>query len=101
MRYLLTCLITGFLFFQGICQDGVEMPNEYNGTYVIEVLGRSMPLIPENIEEIVGNQRKKNEIVYVSIGTNARIKVLSQTQINSSAFEKLKYRVVNVESFNL
>src|ERR1700741_1540549 len=48
-----------------------EKLEKYHGAFQIEVTNiRMKPGIPYNIDELIENNRKENEITYVSLGTN-------------------------------
>ncbi len=68
------------------------------GTYQIEVLGRANPLIPANLSQIVEKNRDQNKVVYVNLGTMARLKILPLNQIQKSSFKAIE-EIVNVPSF--
>lgn len=74
--------------------------SKYDGTYQIEVLGRGKPYIPSNIDEIINSKRDKTKVVYYSLGTNARIKILPLNKVEAPEFKREENQVVNVQSFN-
>ncbi len=61
-----------------------------DGTYQIQVVNsRNQPLIPTNLNQIVISNRDKNEVKYVKLGTEVRLKILPLTEINKSNFTPL------------
>lgn len=70
------------------------------GTYQIEVLGRGNPYIPESLDEIIDENRHATDVVYVSLGTKVRVKILPHNTINSPEFKAVEERIVNVVTFN-
>jgi len=69
----------------------------YDGTWQIQVVNsRNQPYIPGNIDEIVRENRKKNEVVYIKLDDYIRIKILSADEISSAGFKPLE-KVVHIE----
>ncbi len=96
-------LLIIFLFFvSGLC--GLSAQNSgtvfqqnslAEGTWQIQVVNsRSQPFIPGNINELVAENRHASEVVYVQLGTEVRLKILSLSEINRPQFipvEKIKF----------
>ncbi len=72
---------------------------KYQGTYQIELINtRQHPLIPYNLDEIIEKNRDKTQTKYVSLGTNVRLKILSESEVNKSNFDKNKLEQIVVVS---
>lgn len=94
-----------FLFFvsglSGLSAQNSGTVSQQNssaeGTWQIEVVNsRNQPFIPGNINEIVAEKRHTSETVYVQLGTEVRLKILSLSEINKPLFiplEKIKFIV--------
>ncbi len=65
------------------------------GSWQIQVINsRNQPFIPGNINELVAEKRHASETVYVQLGTEVRLKILSLSEINRPQFiplEKIKF----------
>jgi hypothetical protein len=68
------------------------------GTYQFEVIGRAQPMIPNNLEKIVAENRHKTKVTYVPYGTNVRIKILPENEIKAPSFKPVA-EVVHVSLF--
>jgi hypothetical protein len=79
-------------------QEIQEVKPNVKGTYQIEVIGRQQPLIPQDIDRIVKENRHKNKVIYVKIGDMVRIKVLPTSQIKSASFKPVD-ELIFVPSF--
>lgn len=67
-----------------------EKLKKYEGTFQIQVKNmRQKPNIPFNIDELIEKNRKQNETVYVPLGSEVRLKILSVDEIKSNNFKKL------------
>lgn len=67
-----------------------EKLKKYQGTFQIQVKNMRMkPNIPYNIDELIEKNRKQNETVYISLGTNVRLKILSLNEIKNNSLQKL------------
>lgn len=67
-----------------------EKLKKYEGTFQIQLKDvRMKPNIPYNIDEIIEQNRKQTENVYVSIGTYARIKIFSASEIKKNNGKKI------------
>ena len=92
-----------FLFIvSGLCRvsaQNTETISQQNssaeGTWQIQVLNsRNQAFIPGNINELVAENRHASEVVYVQLGTEVRLKILSLSEINRPQFiplEKIKF----------
>lgn len=74
-----------------LSQDEVEelqsMSIKAKGTYQIQMIDtRSLPTIPLSLIKEIEKNRNDNEIVYLNINSNMRIKILSRTMINKNDF---------------
>lgn len=81
-------------------QRGIEEKLEkYQGTYQIELINtRQHPLIPYNLDEIIEKNRDDNQVKYVSLGTNVRVKILPKSEITKPNFDKNKLEQIVVVS---
>lgn len=67
-----------------------EKLKKYQGTFQIQVKSmRQKPNIPYNIDELIEKNRKQSETVYISLGSEVRLKILSLDEIKSNSFKKL------------
>ncbi len=92
-----------FLFIvSGLCRVSAQntgtisqQNSSAEGTWQIQVLNsRNQPFIPGNINELVAENRHASEVVYVQLGTEVRLKILSLSEINRPQFipvEKIKF----------
>lgn len=73
----------------------MAVAQENKATYQIQLTNpRVKPSIPGNIEELVEKHRDANKIIYFSLGTAVRVKVLPLSEIKKAGFagvEKVKY----------
>jgi hypothetical protein len=67
------------------------------GKYQIQIVNsRLQPYIPGDIDEIVFNNRKENERVYISLSDIIRIMILSKQEISSADFKPIE-QIAHVE----
>jgi hypothetical protein len=60
------------------------------GTYQLQVINsRANPFIPGNLEELVLNNRNATKTVYLSLGTEVRLMILSTEEISKKDFKKI------------
>lgn len=71
----------------------------YNGTYLVEMTKRGLPLLPVEINEIVEENRQETTVTYFYLSEYVRIKILSRSEINSSSFIPYTNHVVVVSNF--
>jgi hypothetical protein len=76
-----------------------ELRKKVQGTYVIEVIGRQNPLIPQDLPILIEQNRSQNQVIYITLGTMARVKILPLQEVSNPLFKKLEEEVVSVESF--
>lgn len=106
-KIILSLLVIGLLFLGTdirsqntiISEDpySVSMDDTFDGTWQIQVVNsRNQPYIPGNIDEIVRENRKQSEVVYIRLDDNVRIKILSQDEISASGFKPLE-KVIHIE----
>ena len=82
---------------EGYSNPGTQTTDSYDGTWQIQVVNsRNQPYIPGNINEIVKENRKKSEVVYIKLDDYIRIKILSEDEISSAGFRPLE-KVVHIE----
>lgn len=68
-----------------------EKLKKYEGTFQIQIKNiRMKPSIPYNIDDIIEKNRKENEINYISLGTDVRLKILSVNDIKKNGGKKLE-----------
>lgn len=61
------------------------------GTYQIQVINtRNQPYIPSNLKEMVLEKRDATKTIYVSLGTNVRLKILPLSEISKPDFKSLE-----------
>lgn len=88
IRLLLTGLVLMFssiLFAQSI-----------EGTYQVQVLNsRMQPNIPANLNQIILKHRDENQVKFIQLGTQVRLKILPLTEIRKPGFKPLE-RIVNI-----
>ena len=66
-----------------------EKLEKLNGTYQIEVINsRNKPYLPENLSQLIENNRDSQKTKIISLGTAVRLKVFSIAEINKADFEK-------------
>ena len=92
-------LLAGILFMNAsvmLAQDSKpERPTK--GTYQIEVHNtRANPFIPNNLESLVRENRKANQISYVRLGENVRLKILPESEINRPGFTPPAKEIVHI-----
>lgn len=88
---------TSFVNFKtsDFLDDGKKMTIEekikkYEGSFQIQVKDlRYKPNIPYNIDEIIENNQKQNETVYISLGSAVRLKILSLNEIKANSNKKM------------
>lgn len=83
--FCLCLLCTSFGFSQEALEKGTP---SVRGTYQIELINtRSQPYIPQNLEQIVIDNRHETKISYVQLGTNVRLKIAPLSEINRPSFK--------------
>lgn len=61
------------------------------GTYTVQVIKlRDLPLLPYNIDQIVEEKRDAEKVIYHSIGTHVRLKILPLSEIRKKDFVPVK-----------
>jgi hypothetical protein len=81
--------------FLSIVDDGRKITIEeklkkYEGTFQIQIKDpRLKPNIPYNIDELIENNRKQNETVYINLGSQVRLKIFSLAEIQSNSGKKI------------
>lgn len=66
------------------------------GTWQIQVINsRNQPYIPGNIIELVTENRKADEVMYMQLGTEVRLKILPLVEINRPGFIPLE-KIVHI-----
>ena len=68
-------------------EDLQLLEKKAQGTYQILVRGRQNPLIPQNIGQIVERNRHASKVVYVSLGTMVKVKILPKSEIEGAGFK--------------
>jgi hypothetical protein len=89
-------LFSFFSYSQTITVNNSANSN-IDGTYQIEIHNvRHLPYIPENLIEIVNNNRLENETFYFPLDSNIRIRIPSRNEIINPNFQKLeKIKYIN------
>lgn len=98
-------LILFFLFLAGLsfakAQNTIDNSKPQSsvnieGTYQIEVINtRSQPFIPGNLKQLVIENRNATKIIYLTLGTQVRLKILPLSEINRPGFKPL-YPVAHI-----
>lgn len=74
----------------GQTETNILQQTKIEGTYQIQVINtRDNPFIPQNIETIVIENRKKDVITYYKLSENVRIKILPLDYITSKEYKPL------------
>lgn len=61
------------------------------GTYQLQVINvRQQPLIPENLADIIVNNRDQNKVKYVQIADRVRLKILPVNEISKPNYSHLE-----------
>jgi len=101
LRYLtfFAAFLPAFFFGQNSLTDEevtayIGMFNNAEGTYQIQIIdSREMPSIPLSIIDEIDAVRKENDIAYISVKDNIRIKVLPLFVINAADFVEVETMV--------
>lgn len=60
------------------------------GTYQLEVIDtRAQPFFPPDLYSVVATNRLEDKTVYIQLGTQVRLKILSNTEIHKPDFKPL------------
>lgn len=90
-------------FFSGLCvasaqnsQLTAQSNNTSDGTWQVQVINsRSQPFIPGNIHSLVAENRHATETVYVQLGTEVRLKIVSLSETTKPEFIALE-KIVHI-----
>jgi len=92
----ITLLIFSFSFTKGIAQQErtaetnrlMTLLNKLEGTYQVQIIdSRELPAIPLSLMDTIISKRDENEVRYVWLKKNVRVKILSTKEIKSSTFQ--------------
>lgn len=79
----------------------IERFNTAEGTYQIQVIDtRELPAIPVSFIDDIEKARDENEVRFISLKENIRVKILPTVEINSENFKPLD-RIVFINSSDL
>lgn len=71
-----------------------EKMAKYHGSFQIEMKSERMkPNIPYNLDELIEKNRKQNEVVFVKISDNTRLKIYPQSEVSKNVNDK-KFKVI-------
>lgn len=89
------CLLSELISITGLKDNGNKMTIEeklkkYEGAFQIQVKSMRMkPSIPYNIDELIEKNRKQDENVIISLGTDVRLKVFSVSEAKSNTGKEI------------
>ncbi len=95
MRALLIIFLFIFSGLSGLSAQNTGTVLQQNstaeGTWQIQVINsRNQPFIPGNIDQMIAENRHASETVYVQLGSEVRLKILSLSEINRPQFIPLE-----------
>lgn len=78
------------LLVVGQTENNILQQPKIEGTYQIQVINtRNKPFLPQNIEDIVIKNRRKDVVFYYKLSENVRIKILPLDYITSKEYMPL------------
>ena len=79
----------------------MELLNKLEGTYQVQIIdSRELPAIPLSLMDTISLKRGENEVKYVWLKSNIRVKILSKSEITSPSFHGLP-RITYISSSDL
>jgi len=92
-------LFFSFLFLGGFAQNDpkketkrlMDLLTKNEGTYQVQIIdSREQPTIPLSLMDTIEAKRDENEIKYVWLKSNVRVKILSKKEITNPTFQSLE-----------
>lgn len=93
--FYIAIMAFSFSFTDGFAQDPkaetnrlMVLLNKLEGTYQVQIIdSRELPAIPLSLMDTIITKRDQNEIKYVWLKDNIRVKILPVKEITSSSFK--------------